>query len=600
MAPHGSTSSQGADRVYPQPFGRYRLVAPIAMGGMAEVFLAEMLGPLGFRRRVAIKRILPHLAENKEFVRAFVDEARVGGLLVHPNIVQILDFDFVDEIPYLAMEYVDGGHFGQILNRARRRGTYLPASCIAALFVQVGRGIEWAHQAHDVDGTPLNLIHRDLKPSNMLLGFDGQVKVADFGIAKASSNLTQTMPYMVKGSVPYMSPEQANGDEPLTQSSDLFAIGAVLYEFLTLERLYQPLTSAMGLLAMVARGPSARSLALLQELPDQAAPLAAIVARLLAVAPAERYPDAAAFVAALENAGIPMASQDELAAFASRWLSEEEATTSRQILLPPGGEVRSLKRGMDGDDSDPPAPARPEKARPATLEKHNPDEAETPPDGLPSGTEVTQQSTEVSPERAVATPSGADEREKRRDGADEPRVSRPSGRTPSPPGGLPGDARRDLEAGDDPTTGRKTQSFDPLALAIAIALLLVVLLASWMALRQTHHPPVTSVTDTEARAWLYVVADLPDATILVDGEALGPPPRQFGLRDLSSPIRVRLEAPGREPVEWSGTIDPSEHRVLDFGTGESPRTWTFSKAPWEPVPGSSGIPVPASNNSKPG
>ncbi len=624
MAP--SPDRHGPDRGFPQTFGRYRLLAPIAMGGMAEVFLAEMMGPLGFRRRVAIKRILPHLAQNREFVRAFVDEARVGGLLVHPNIIQILDFDFVGSVPYLAMEYVDGGHFGQILGRVRRRRTHPPPGCIVALFIQVGRGLEWAHQAHDVDGAALNLIHRDLKPSNMLLGFNGHVKIADFGIAKASSNLTQTLPCMVKGSLPYMSPEQASGSEPLTQSSDLFAIGAVLFEFLTLERLYGATTSAMGLLGTVARGPSPDRLALLERLPRDAAPLAPVARCLLAKRASDRYPDASALVSALEKLDIPQVSREDLAKFATRWLSPDAETTSRQFILPRDGHQGQAS--VAG-----PKPAA-EIASQATLSSPSPpahaqDITHPPPAGVLQEAaaerrdgkgrfedEIREGQRDESPPLSFPSalePTPGPDRDKERQPADASipggQAGAPTSATATPPDashraalsmGVEDGSKSVLAKGSKeevaghppgtalsrPTRVARHRGSRRRAIITFFAGCAIVLaaLSTWLLLREPPEPIVTAVTDSAARSWLYVVASTPDATVFVGDEPAGRAPLQVGLRNVSGVIHVRVEAPGAAPGEWSGRPNPGEHVVLDFGKEGSPKRWLLPAAPWESPP----------------
>lgn len=307
-------------RAFPQRFGRYILLAPIASGGMAEVFVAELTGPHGFSRRVALKRIHAHLAQEGGFIQSFLDEARLGACLRHPHVVQIQDLELIDSVPVAAMEYVEGGHFGSLLARGRTLSQPIPVPFVVELILQVARGLEHAHAAHDPSGNPLCLVHRDLKPSNLLLGLDGSARIVDFGIARASSNLTQTAPDVIKGSIPYMAPEQASGDS-LSSVSDLFSLGAVLYELLTLERLHQGASQA-GLLLRAALGPSPEALARLDDLPLEALCLAPILRTLLSPAPKDRFASASALISALEETGHTPISPARMARLAREWLSE--------------------------------------------------------------------------------------------------------------------------------------------------------------------------------------------------------------------------------------------------------------------------------------
>jgi serine/threonine protein kinase len=205
---------------------------------MAEVFLAKLEGIEGFERRLAIKRILPHYSKNDSFVRMFIDEARLVGHFSHPNIVQIFDFGKIDDSYYISMEYVEGINLADILTRYKAEGKSIPLEVILEVGIQACRGIDYAHKETDEEGKPLGIIHRDLTPHNILVSRKGVVKITDFGIAKASMNTHLTQAGMIKGKVPYMSPEQAMG-MPLTHVSDIFAIGIVMYEMSTLRRLFE-------------------------------------------------------------------------------------------------------------------------------------------------------------------------------------------------------------------------------------------------------------------------------------------------------------------------------------------------------------------------
>ncbi len=196
---------------------------------MAEVFLARQRGPEGFDRRVAVKRILPHLVDSESFVRMFLDEARLAARLSHPNIVHIYEFGKVDEHFFIAMEYVDGVHAGMLIKLAAQAGQRLPLPLIARIGADACAGLHYAHGLESADGQPLRIVHRDVSPPNLMISFDGVVKLVDFGIAKAVSQVEQTRPGVVKGKYAYMSPEQTT-NLPLDGRSDVFSLGLVLWE----------------------------------------------------------------------------------------------------------------------------------------------------------------------------------------------------------------------------------------------------------------------------------------------------------------------------------------------------------------------------------
>lgn len=229
--PHTMTS--------PQRIGDYQTIAKIADGGMAEVFLAVRSGEEGFEKRVAIKKILPFYARDDSFVRSFINEARLCGQLTHPNLVQVYGFDREGDSLSLVMEFIDGIDLERIISHRILKRQSMPPGIIAEVVLQMLEGLDYAHTAHGLDGKPLNVVHRDLKPSNVLIDQSGFVKIVDFGVAKASNNLYKTMNQgTAKGTVSYMSPEQATGKTDLGPQSDLFSVGAILYEMLTGARLF--------------------------------------------------------------------------------------------------------------------------------------------------------------------------------------------------------------------------------------------------------------------------------------------------------------------------------------------------------------------------
>lgn len=222
---------------YPIAFGKYLLLERINVGGMAEVFKAKTFGVEGFERVLAIKRILPNMADDDEFINMFVDEARIAVQLSHANIVQIYELGKFHNQYYIAMEYVPGKDLRQILDYFRKKKETLPIPVAAYLTSRICEGLDYAHRRKDPGGKPLNLIHRDVSPQNILVGWEGAVKITDFGIAKAEDRASKTQAGVLKGKFGYMSPEQVRGLE-IDQRSDVFALGILLYEMLTGKRLF--------------------------------------------------------------------------------------------------------------------------------------------------------------------------------------------------------------------------------------------------------------------------------------------------------------------------------------------------------------------------
>jgi len=217
--------------------GRYQVLTQLAVGGMAELFLAFFTGPGGFRKFVALKRILPVYRADSEFVAMFLDEARISAALSHANIAQVFELGEANKDYFIAMEFIEGQDLGRINRAARKAGGVLPVGFAAGVMRDVCGALHYAHSFTSAAGRPQPVVHRDLSMRNVMMTYAGHTKVIDFGIAKARGSLAVTHGGQVKGSAGYMSPEQIR-DENLDGQSDLFAAGAVLYELLTGRRVF--------------------------------------------------------------------------------------------------------------------------------------------------------------------------------------------------------------------------------------------------------------------------------------------------------------------------------------------------------------------------
>lgn len=221
----------------PTPFGKYLLLERVNVGGMAEVFKAKHFGVEGFERIVALKRILANIAEDRDFIEMFIDEAKVASQLNHANIAQIFELGKQDGSYFIAMEYVAGRDLRSLFDRAKQLGVRVPIELACYVMLKVCEGLDYAHNKRDAKGNSLEFIHRDVSPQNVMVSFDGDVKLIDFGLAKATTNDYKTQAGILKGKFGYMSPEQIMG-LPIDRRSDVFSAGIVLYEMLTGQRAF--------------------------------------------------------------------------------------------------------------------------------------------------------------------------------------------------------------------------------------------------------------------------------------------------------------------------------------------------------------------------
>jgi eukaryotic-like serine/threonine-protein kinase len=273
-----------------QPQQRYRVIEKIAAGGMAEVFRAESAGLEGFKKTVAIKRVLPHLSQKKEFIGMFLDEARLSATLSHSNVVQVFDIGVGDDTYFIVMEFVDGANLKSVIEHRKQLGRPLPLEVAVLIALRTCEGLAYAHEVLDALGQPLGIVHRDVSPPNVLITRHGEVKVVDFGLAKANSQLEASQPGIIKGKFSYLSPEAALG-EAVDQRTDIFATGIILWEMITGTRLFLGETD----LGTVRQVQAARVPPLSQYVRDVPAALEHIMGQALARDPRARYQSARDF-----------------------------------------------------------------------------------------------------------------------------------------------------------------------------------------------------------------------------------------------------------------------------------------------------------------
>jgi len=281
---HGSASNQ------------YQLLARLAQGGMAEIFLARASGLAGFERYVVLKRIRPERNEDPKWVQLFLDEARLSAQLVHPNIAQVFDLGQLGDSYFYTMEYVHGVDVLEILSRCAALGQHMPVQIAIAIAVGAATGLGYAHDRSSPDGRSLGIVHRDLSPANLMVSHDGIVKVLDFGVAKSRTKQVKTNVGTIMGKVAYLSPEQCETGR-LDLRSDIFSLGIVVYEMLTQFRPFKRVNDFETMQAIVRFDPPAPS-AKNPHLPPE---IDAVVLRALAKRPMDRYPSAHAFAEALED-----------------------------------------------------------------------------------------------------------------------------------------------------------------------------------------------------------------------------------------------------------------------------------------------------------
>lgn len=337
--------------------GRYHLTYRIAFGGMAELFRGFTFDDEGFKRDVAIKRLLPHFREDRNFVDMLTDEFKLVSYLKHPNIAEVYELVEVDDAILISMEYVDGKDLRSAVERAKELGQPLGIADAVYIIARSLEGLHHAHVARDLRGEPLRIVHRDFSPSNVLLAYDGVVKLCDFGIAKASHNRIQTKTGIIKGKVKYMSPEQAYGRK-LDWRSDVFSAGTALYELVTGESAFSA-PNEIDLIFAVRDAAPRPARDVRPEIPPQ---LALILEKAMARSRSARYQSALEFRNALLTflrSYDPGYRRNKLAQFLKRIFADEiekELRAMEDYVIDAAGDAVDLGRNLIAQALPPDAP----------------------------------------------------------------------------------------------------------------------------------------------------------------------------------------------------------------------------------------------------
>jgi serine/threonine-protein kinase len=307
---------------------RYRVIEKLESGGMAEVFRAESEGLQGFRKQVAIKRVLPNLSSKKKFISMFLDEARLSAQLSHSNCVQVFDIGVGDNAFFIVMEFVDGANLKAIIDHIKKSAHDFPVEAAVYITLELCKGLAYAHELTDPNGVPLHIVHRDMSPPNVLITKYGEVKIVDFGLAKANSQLEKSEPGIIKGKFSYLAPEAAMGQD-VDARTDIFALGIILWELLAGQRLFLGETDFQTVKKVqAAHVPSITQIN--KKVPQD---LERVVTRALARDPSQRYPTARALGSELTKFlfkyGVPV-STFEIGQLVQGALKEKQGRKSLQ------------------------------------------------------------------------------------------------------------------------------------------------------------------------------------------------------------------------------------------------------------------------------
>jgi hypothetical protein len=349
---HRHEASAEASAVPPRAVGRYAMYGEIASGGMATVHFGRLVGPAGFARPVAIKRLRPQYAADPDFVRMFLDEARMAARIAHPNVVPTLDVVDTEGEVFLVMEYVRGATLSHLVRAAKERGQAVPAIVSVGIVSAILQGLHAAHEATSDLGERLEIVHRDVSPQNVLIGIDGVTRLLDFGIAQASGRLQTTRDGTLKGKLSYMAPEQVR-NEPISPQTDLYAAAVILWELLTGHRLFRA-DSEVGTITRVLSAPVARPSSIVAGVSPS---LDAFTVRGLQRDPSNRFGSAREMAAELD-ACIGLASTADIGAWVERTVGDDLRKRASRIAAieraaaevgpPPSGRVMSSEVRVSG------------------------------------------------------------------------------------------------------------------------------------------------------------------------------------------------------------------------------------------------------------
>ena len=478
-------------------FGNYTLLEKIAAGGMAELFKAKMQGVEGFRKLVAIKRILPHLTDNDEFVHMFIDEAKLAAQLNHQNIAHIFDLGRIDKFYYIAMEYVAGRDLRAILKHAADNGDRFPVELAVLVASKVASALDYAHRKKDFDERDLNIVHRDISPQNVLISYEGEVKLVDFGIAKAVSRSSQTESGTVKGKLLYMSPEQARGAE-IDKRSDIFSLGVVMYEMLTGEKLFMDETE-MDIIRRVRDCRVSSPRRLNPAIPKE---LDLVVMTALEKRPEDRYQNAYKMQKDLENIMYAWESTPTSVNLA-QYMAEEfgregETADADQTMLAASAPVATAAPAPPSTPARRPEPPSPRPSPPP-----------------PSFDGLDDDETLMADDASALTPPPPPAPPRPSKSAKSAKPAKPSKRAPAakssarPPAVAPGMIMPDTgmirvgkEEQVDALAGKQKSSGAPVLYVViglaGVAFLVIVIVASYLLLRGSTEEPAPAETPTVA------------------------------------------------------------------------------------------------------
>lgn len=353
---------RATERAGPLFIGRYAVHDEIASGGMATVHLGRLLGPVGFSRTVAIKRLHPQFAKDPDFSSMFIDEARLAARIRHPNVVSTLDVVALEQELLLVMDYVQGESLSRLLRSARARHEPIPLRIVTTILAGILHGLHAAHEAKTERGEPLEIVHRDVSPQNILVGIDGVARVLDFGVAKAAVRMQSTREGQIKGKLSYMAPEQLRGDHTVDRRVDIYSAGVVLWEALVGKRLFEAENEGR-LLTKILLEPVPTALSMVPTIPPE---VDAIVMRALARNREERFATAREMAVALEQV-IHQAAASEIGTWVEHLAGKELAKRVDRVSdIESRSDVHEGLASMAASLTGTPMPSAVKVSRPST------------------------------------------------------------------------------------------------------------------------------------------------------------------------------------------------------------------------------------------